>query len=331
MKIRALACCLLAAVPALLQAQTLTYSLPRTTMTVEVEAEQETFFAGPYAGYAKKYLGIDVRQRNQVRTNLREIRLLSRVEADPSARYTAESRGAEDRFLALSSQGLIAFQDKAEAGEAVWRFAPQVSADFTEQGVTSTTRTEVRTTWKEVETDTAFVRVPVEEKVKVEKSMEARAEEAARMVLKAREERFNISSGNTDATFSGEALGAALAELDRIEKEYLALFTGYSVVRPLTQSFDVIPVPGSRKQQYLAFRLSDADGLVTSGSGTPYYLEFEPEESEEAQTVAKDVRNAIRYRVPAICKVKLVVDSYALCQARVPVYQLGLESAYPLK
>ena len=38
---------LLAAVPALLQAQTVTYSLPRTTVIVEVDAVQETFYAGP--------------------------------------------------------------------------------------------------------------------------------------------------------------------------------------------------------------------------------------------------------------------------------------------
>ena len=35
-----------------------TYSLPMTTITLDVEAVQETFYAGPYAKYAEKYLGI---------------------------------------------------------------------------------------------------------------------------------------------------------------------------------------------------------------------------------------------------------------------------------
>ena len=31
-----------------------TYSLPMTTITLDVEAVQETFYAGPYAKYAEK-------------------------------------------------------------------------------------------------------------------------------------------------------------------------------------------------------------------------------------------------------------------------------------
>ena len=49
MNLKAFAAGLLLAVPALLEAQTVTYSLPQTTVTVEVDAVQESFFAGPYA------------------------------------------------------------------------------------------------------------------------------------------------------------------------------------------------------------------------------------------------------------------------------------------
>ena len=59
MNLKVLAAGLLLAAPALLQAQTVTYSLPQTTVTVEVDAVQESFFAGPYAAYAKRFLGID--------------------------------------------------------------------------------------------------------------------------------------------------------------------------------------------------------------------------------------------------------------------------------
>ena len=132
---------LLAAVPALLQAQTVTYSLPRTTIVVEVDAVQETFYAGPYARFASKYLGIDVEQHDASRVALQEIRILSRLEADPAARYSVDIRGGEDRFMALSSQGLVSFQDKVEAGDYVWRFDPQARYDFASERVTAPTRT----------------------------------------------------------------------------------------------------------------------------------------------------------------------------------------------
>ena len=229
MNLKAFAIGLIVAVPAIAQAQTVSYSLPQTTVTVEVDAVQESFFAGPYAPYAKRFLGIDVREQDASRSYVKEVRLVTRTEADPRARFSVDTKGAEDRFLALSAQGLVSFQDRLEGGDLVWRFNPRPEADFGTKGMTNQTRTETRVVWQEVETDTAFVRVPVEEAYQVEKTIEMKAKEAAEMVLKARRERFNISTGNTDATFSGEALGAALAELDRVEQEYLTLFTGYTV------------------------------------------------------------------------------------------------------
>ena len=318
---------LFAAVPVLLEAQSVTYSLPRTTVVVEVDAVQETFFAGPYARFASKYLGIDAEQRDASRVFLQEIRILSRVEADPAARYSTDIRGGEERFLALSSQGLVSFQDRTEAGDYTWRFDPQARYDFAKESVTAPTKTEVRTVWKEVQTDTAVVQVPVEESYEVEKTLEMRAQEAAKMVLKAREERFNITIGNTDATYSGEALGAAIRELEKVEKEYLRLFVGRTVRRQLNESFDIIPQPGTQK--YLAFRLSDADGIVTEGSAMPYYLEFTPDEVVEGGL--RDSKNAIRYRIPAPCLVKLTADGHTLAKARIPVFQLGAESTIPVK
>jgi hypothetical protein len=331
MKLKAWALGLLIAAPALGQAQTVSYSLPQTTVTVEVEAVQESFFAGPYASFAKKYLGIDVRSRDASRSYLKEVRLVTRVEADPAARYTIDIKGAEDKFLVLSSQGLVSFQDKLEGSDLVWRFNPQPEADFGTKGVTSQTRTEIRTTWQEVQTDTSFIRVPVEEAFQVEKTTEMKAKEAAELILRARKERFNISTGNTDATFSGEALGAALAELDRVEKEYLTLFTGYTVEREQKGSFDVVPTDAVKKQQYIAFRLSDREGLEADGVGTPYLLEFEPAEVSEGVPSARESKNSIHYRIPAVCSVKLVSGGRTLFVSRFPVYQLGREAHFPLK
>ena len=150
------------------------------------------------------------------------------------------------------------------------------------------------------------------------------------MVLKARRERFNISTGNTDATFSGEALGAALAELYRVEQEYLTLFTGYTVSREQSGSFDVIPSAEDRIYRYTAFRLSNRDGLVSEGAGTVYYLEFEPDQVTDPGS-SRDSRNAVHYRIPAVCNVKLTSGGKTLFQSRIPVYQLGAESLYLLR
>ena len=52
----------------------LTYSLPSTTIMLEVEAVQERFYAGPYAKYAEKYLGIKARQKDETTFQLTQVR-----------------------------------------------------------------------------------------------------------------------------------------------------------------------------------------------------------------------------------------------------------------
>ena len=85
-------------------AQEVTYALPSTTLSIRVETRQESFFAGPYAAYAKKLLNIDVRMEDEVSTRIEAIRILPTVEADPSVRYTADADCAD--LMALSAQSL---------------------------------------------------------------------------------------------------------------------------------------------------------------------------------------------------------------------------------
>ena len=66
----------------------LTYSLPSTTITLDVEAVQDKFYAGPYAKYAEKYLGIKARQKDETTFQITQIRMTPLLEADQSRRYS---------------------------------------------------------------------------------------------------------------------------------------------------------------------------------------------------------------------------------------------------
>src|SRR5574344_2755749 len=61
---------------------TVSYSLPQTTITIEVEAVREYFYAGPYAKFAQKYLGVDARQADQTTCTLSTVRMTPYIEAD---------------------------------------------------------------------------------------------------------------------------------------------------------------------------------------------------------------------------------------------------------
>ena len=106
----------------------LTYSLPATSIMIEAEAVQEHFFAGPYAGYARKYLGIDAGQKDKVTCSLSGVTVIPRTEADHSRRYALEARGkdADALMLRLTSEGLVSVADGDFGKGSEWRFPAAV-------------------------------------------------------------------------------------------------------------------------------------------------------------------------------------------------------------
>lgn len=311
--------------PLSLPAQEIPYALPSTSITVKVEVRQESFFAGPYASFAKRMLNMSVRDQDAISSELTRVELIPRVEADTDTWLTCDQESAA--LLSLSAQGLVSLG--GTAAPVSWRFLPVLRADFSDKGLTVPEKEVMETIFKEMPTDTGMVTIPVEHKILVEKTLEDKASDAADMILQVRRERLNIASGNTDANFSGESLKAALQELDRIEEEYLALFRGYSVVRKEVFTYEVLPSPSVPQQCYLVFRLTD-EGPVTEGlEGIPYYLELQAEGTlpEPDATERKKVKGMVRYRIPQVCKVRFTCDSLPILQTRLPVYQLGVESS----
>lgn len=317
----------------------LTYSLPSTTVTLEVEAVQEKFYAGPYAKYAEKYLGIKPRQKDETTFQLTQVKVTPYVEADQNCRYSVNvKKGRIDAtFLKLSSEGLISFADANFGDESIWRFPVRTQGDFSANGVTSNLTSESTTLYRNDRKESAYSKVSVHQDMIVAKSPEKKAAETADMILKLREKRYQIVTGDTDATYSGEAMGAAIAELTRLEEEYMMLFIGYSEYQTQVKRFEVIPDPSRESQMYIAFRLSDTAGLVAADnmSGRPVVMEIVPQEFMQPQVTEEEVKAAARpveayFRIPAVCTVKLIDSGNVILQTRIPVYQLGQESSLPV-
>lgn len=318
----------------------LTYSLPSTVITLEVEAVREDFHAGPYARYAEKYLGIKAKQKDESTCRLTQIKMVPYVEADQSRRYSVNvPKGEiEATFLKLSSAGLVSFADAGFGEESLWRFPTETEGDFSDKGVSYNLTSESTTLYRSSRNESSGSRISVQQDMVVEKSPEKRAAETAEMILKLRQQRLQIVTGDTDATYSGEAMGAAIDELTRLEKEYLTLFTGYSESQPVRMNFEVIPEADRESQMYVAFRISDTAGLVPADnmSGKPVVMELTPQVFSEPQKADVEIKEKDKkqveayYRIPAICTIKLLEGSRTLLQSRIPVYQLGRESSLPV-
>lgn len=168
------------------------------------------------------------------------------------------------------------------------------------------------------------------------------------MILSLRQQRINIITGNTDATFSGDALRAAVEEIGRLEEEYMSLFTGTVGTSVQKMNFDVVPQAGPAEEMTIAFRISDTQGLMPPEeiSGRPIVVEITPEDGEadfeSGQIIAEvesqkkrakheaALRGNIFYRVPAICSVKIIDGQNLVLKSRVPIYQKGQELTFPV-
>ena len=314
----------------------LTYAMPSTVILLEVEAVQESFYAGPYARYAEKYLGIKVRQKNETSFQIVQVGVTPMVEADLSKRYVvAVKKGnVNGTFLKLSSAGLLCFADGNYGSEVKWRFPMESRMDFSDKGVSSNLKSEATVLYRNERKESEYNKVSYQQNMLVEKTLEQKAAEAAQMIVRLREQRLQIVTGDTDATYSGEAMSAAVNELTRLEKEYMSLFTGYSEKQVQTKRFEVIPSAEKESQMYVAFRLSDSAGLVPADnlSGKPVVMELIP--GAVADPVVDVELNPkgqyVNYMIPAICTLKLKEGSELLVQTRMPVYQLGKMGSMPV-
>lgn len=315
----------------------MTYSLPSTAIVLEVEAVQEKFYAGPYAAYAEKYLGIKARQKDETTFQLTGIKMTPLLEADQSRRYTLNVKKGQinGTFLKLSSVGLISFSDAKFGDESVWRFPTDGQGNFNGMGVSSNLTSEAAVLYRNGRKDSFYDRVSVKQDMLVEKSVEQRAAETAEMILKLRKQRLQIVTGDTDATYSGEAMGAAITEITRLEEEYMMLFAGYTESQTQKMRFEVVPQADKEDQIYVAFRLSDTAGLVPADnlSGKPVIMEITPQEFSVPVVDVEDKNKKevlAYYRIPAICTVRLMDGANLLLQSRMPIYQLGQESSLPV-
>lgn len=317
-----------------LSAKSVVYSLPRTTLHLKVQARCQQFTAGPYAAYAKKYLGVEAPTQNSLHYSLQSVEVSPLLEADPAHVYqlsAAALRGADLSLLQVTAQGLIIMADSPLAGDSRWRFAPPAEAP-SQAGMIDHLQQEHTTLYQAVEQEGQMVELPVQQTITVTKNPEQQAQEAARIIFQARTDRMKIVTGDTDATYAGEALGAAMAELRRVEAEYLRLFMGTTKVSTQSLSFDVVPEK-DRSQKYIAFRLSPTGGLTAPDdiSGRPIVLELTAEAAmptAAAPAPAADV--VFYYRLPQVMQLRLLDGETPLLQTRVPVYQLGTLVQFPV-
>jgi hypothetical protein len=312
------------------------YALPLTVFEFDIAAEKMIEVPGPYAAYAGEMIGLDnvIKEENEIWT-LTDISMRSVEELDPEQFYVIQGTTLmQSNLLKLKESGLVLDinpdiylgSGQSHIGES----SEYNGLLFPDRGANEYVLTRMDTAYRIVKADTAFIRVPYLVQMKKGMTVAQEAREAADRLLELREGRHMILTGETNV-FPQD--GAAIDEINRLEREYTALFAGktWSEIRHFRIWF--VPDPDMAGEKSVLFYFSETDGVKTSGQeGTPVHIELVPSgKTRELNLVVQPatsqkelaVSDRLYYRVPDVARISITSGDEILYTARKLVYQFG--------
>lgn len=308
----------------------ITYTLPRTGMRIHVEAVKETFEPGPYAQYASQLLGIsDVRNKPVVKWVISGANLETFSEPDPDQVYKAMGDAAF--LVSLTPSGCLAGINSTSASydKSQQNTFTYLDEDIEDDGF-DFSHFNHSPVYTQGDSTNNYRPVRMND--------EDKAVEAAKRILECRNTRFHIAAGLMDEFHpDGQAYEESIEELDRIEKNYLALFTGRTTYEKQKVGFNFVPTSSSEKGD-VVFRFSEEDGVLpaTNLAGKPVMLKVEPEKiliskfSELASSSNPDAGSSgLYYRMPVMANINLIYELNTVATTRVLLPQFGKVAPVP--
>lgn len=321
----------------------LVYALPMTVFEIDIIAEKRVDIPGPYARWADEMIGLDnVITSEKESWQLADVCLNSLEEIDPSQYYVIQGTTLmQTNMLALRKSGLVLDINPDlyynTASSNLHGSTAMAGPLFPDRGAYEYVATKTDTAYRIVRADTAFIRVPYLVQKQKGMTVEEEAREAADRLLELREGRHMILTGETNI-FPQD--GAAIDEINRLEKEYTALFAGKSWTERRHYRIWITPDAEMAGRMTTVFTFSELTGINTSadGTGTPVQMEIIPSgKTRNLNIVAAPAggqkgqaeTGRLIYRVPDVAEITVSMQGDELCKARKLVYQLGAKVALP--
>jgi hypothetical protein len=322
--------------PTALREGSMVYGLPRTVFTFTVEFERTIEKPGPYARYASDLLGLDnvITVENESWA-IEGISVASHEELDPSEFYVIESNSLfQTNVLSLKKEGLILDlnPESLYSSGNVRLTNEQDINQFSNKDLGSDEYYMIQsdTAYKRLSIDSSFVRVPYVVEKKKRLTVDQLAERAAKRLMEMREGKHLILTGEANVFPQSDA---AIIEMNRLEKEYMELFTGKTIIQKVAYTYNIIPNKDNDNKQIVLFQFSDLTGPVNGSGkgGTPVTLEIIPEQKTKDLAIikkqhgepAEQVYDKLYYRVPDMVNLKVSQGPEVYLNTRKLVFQFG--------
>ncbi|MCX6267145.1 MAG: DUF4831 family protein [Bacteroidetes bacterium] len=331
------------------------YSLPRTVVKIDVKIDRIENYKGPYADFALRFLGLkNVVETNSIDYKISNISITTYAEPDSDQYYFVElgdkiSKGEKAGMLSLNDAGVI-IGTLPESMDTINKFVPvlkQVDApadpdrdafgELFKYSADVSVFEKVDTIIRKINIDTLTVERQYYKRTMVEKSPEQKAKEAADYISKIKENRFNLISGTQEVNYNKETLEYMDDQLNRMEKEYLKLFTGISVHKSVTFSYKYIPVPNQINAEIPIFKFLKSKGVIDLDDQGGKVVTIKIQRVGNTNTVANYLKKAEKdskvqgfsYRIPELARVSVKLDENTQQETQCLVSQLGVVTNLP--
>lgn len=288
-----------------INAEGVTYCLPKTMVKVNVKATQENYTPGEFSKYAERYLRLEgVNTESQSQWVLNNVMISTKGVPDPEKVFT------------------VRLKDKTSA--------PLIS--LTEDGIICAINTDV--VKQKEQPETTKVITPrynskdfLTEEILMAGSTAKMAELTAKEIYNIRESRNSILRGQADSMpKDGDSMKFMVAQLDKQEAALLQMFTGYTEL--VDKSFDLMISPSDSIQHQVLFRFSTKLGVLSDSNlaGDPVYLDIENERTvpqASAENKSKRKLSGIVYNLPGKALVKVYQGKKTFYKGELDLTQFG--------
>ena len=288
----------------------LLYSLPKTELVIEVNAERVNQKPGDFYQYSERFLATnDVVTSEKIFYRIKNITVSQRTVADPNRTYKImPAKNAIQSLITVNEKGILCGLNLQVVKEKPNK--PK----------------ELKLTEKKTES-----LLPLGEEYMLAGSVAKMAEGAAKQIYRIRESRAALLTGDTDhLPGDGSSFKYMLDGMDSQEKQLTELFTGKNTVEPVTST--VLFSPDAEASKKVAFRFSALSGVVDKDdlSGSPYFIsiEYKPVINSD---IAKEKNSIDLYSViPVTANVKLSDGNNVIFEEEIIIPQAGALMPIPV-
>lgn len=296
------------------------YYSPKTSVVLDFTYEEVTTEKGMYAEYADRLLGIDeVVEENKTTYNLKGVQINSRTDADTSRphKVVAEA-GVPIQLLRLNEKGLLL------------GYNLPIEESPKAQGTRKTRAKDAVLSESE-----PIVIAPYTEEVLEAKSIAAEAQAVAKQILRIRESRMYLLSGEVEhAPADGTAMKLVLEEMAKQENQLTELFTGTITRTTKHKIVSYLPMAEDGKNFHKKLYFSADHGFTTSENAEAEdigvtILHTKPQvvaaSGEEKGKKKGTEASQIVYNLPGQGSVTVRYRGATLAERTLPLAQFGVD------